>query len=145
MPIHDWTRVSAGTFHDFHNSWITHLKEALNAGLLPQSYYAMGEQQAGDVGPDILTLKGPEAVQAQAQFMRSNLPFPLPLPCSLHSMLLLKFARHRCPMTRQLFIWGDNAGWRFAMLLGIESSQLSRLFQNPIDTRDWRLNNSRTK
>ena len=33
MPLHDWARVSAGTYHDFHNSWITHLKEALNAGL----------------------------------------------------------------------------------------------------------------
>jgi hypothetical protein len=55
--MHDWTRVSAGTYHDFHNSWITHLKEALNAGLLPASYYALGEQRAGDIGPDVLTLK----------------------------------------------------------------------------------------
>jgi hypothetical protein len=30
MPMHDWTRVSAGTYHDFHNAWITHIKEALN-------------------------------------------------------------------------------------------------------------------
>ena len=22
MPTHDWTRVSAGTFHDFHCTWI---------------------------------------------------------------------------------------------------------------------------
>ncbi len=68
MPIHDWTRVTAGTFHSFHNSWITHLQAALNSGLLPQPYYAMGEQQAGDVGPDILTLKGPEAVHAPSAF-----------------------------------------------------------------------------
>jgi len=33
MPMHNWTRVSAGTFHDFHNAWITHIKESLNAGL----------------------------------------------------------------------------------------------------------------
>src|SRR5688572_44697 len=57
MPLHDWTQVSAGTFHDFHNAWITHLKEALNAGLLPPPYYALGEQRAGDVGPDVLTLR----------------------------------------------------------------------------------------
>ena len=44
MPIHDWTRVSAGTFHSFPNSWITFLQEALNTGLLPESYYALGEQ-----------------------------------------------------------------------------------------------------
>jgi hypothetical protein len=27
MPIHDWTRVIARVFHDFHNSWITHIKK----------------------------------------------------------------------------------------------------------------------
>jgi hypothetical protein len=56
MPMHDWTKVNAGTYHDFHNSWITHLKEALNAGILPKPYYALGEQRAGDTGPDILAL-----------------------------------------------------------------------------------------
>lgn len=56
MPVHDWTRVSAGTCHDFHNAWITHLKEALNAGLLPAPYYALSEQRSGDIRPDIGTL-----------------------------------------------------------------------------------------
>ena len=53
MPLHDWTRVSAGTYHAFHNAWITHLQEALNEGLLPNPYYALGEQRAGDTGPDL--------------------------------------------------------------------------------------------
>jgi hypothetical protein len=57
MPMHDWTRVTAGTFHDFHNSWITHLKEALNAGLLPKPFYALGEQRAGEAGTDVLALR----------------------------------------------------------------------------------------
>ncbi len=74
MPIHDWTRVTAGTFHDFHNAWITHLKEALNAGLLPQPYYALGEQQAGDIGPDILTLQIPDAVHAPTAFYAVDSP-----------------------------------------------------------------------
>ena len=56
MPMHDWTRVSAGIFHDFHNAWITELRNALNEGLLPSEYYALGEQRAGNVGPDVLTL-----------------------------------------------------------------------------------------
>lgn len=56
MPIHDWTRVSAGTFHDCHNAWITELRNALNDGILPPDYYAQGEQVAGDVMPDVLTL-----------------------------------------------------------------------------------------
>ena len=29
MPVHDWSRVDAGIFHDFHASWITHLMEAV--------------------------------------------------------------------------------------------------------------------
>ncbi|MEX0715196.1 MAG: DUF4058 family protein [Planctomycetaceae bacterium] len=61
MPVHDWTRVSAGTFHDFHLSWIAHLKEALNNGLLPPDYYALAEQQAGEIAPDVLALHAPSA------------------------------------------------------------------------------------
>jgi Protein of unknown function (DUF4058) len=57
MPVHDWTRVTAGTFHAFHNAWITHLQEALNSDVLPHGYYALGEQRSGDVGPDVLTLQ----------------------------------------------------------------------------------------
>ena len=57
MPMHDWTRVSAGVFHHFHNAWITHLSQSLNSGCLPAPYYAMGEQRSGGFGPDVLTLK----------------------------------------------------------------------------------------
>lgn len=56
MPVHAWTRVTAGTFHDFHNAWITELRNALNTGVLPTGYYALGEQRTGDVSPDVLTL-----------------------------------------------------------------------------------------
>jgi hypothetical protein len=57
MPVHDWTRVSAGTFHDFHVAWIGELRKALNRGILPEGFYALAEQIAGDIGPDVLTLK----------------------------------------------------------------------------------------
>ncbi|MBI4601592.1 MAG: DUF4058 family protein [Planctomycetes bacterium] len=57
MPIHDWTRVSVGEFHAFHNSWLAHLQEALNSGILPDGCYALAEQRARDVTPDVLTLK----------------------------------------------------------------------------------------
>src|SRR4051794_25534859 len=57
MPVHDWTRVNDGTFHDFHHTWIADIKRALNAGLLPDDYYAMAEQQAAGFGPDVLTLQ----------------------------------------------------------------------------------------
>lgn len=59
MPVHDWARVDAGTFHDFHNAWITHIKEALNEGLLPNGYYALAEQHAGLRVGDMLALHGP--------------------------------------------------------------------------------------
>ncbi len=59
MPIHDWTRVDAGTFHDFHHSWIAEIKRTLNRGLLPRGYYALAEQITGNLGPDVLTLSRP--------------------------------------------------------------------------------------
>jgi len=59
MPIHDWTRVDAGIFHDFHHTWITEIKRALNHKLLPPEYYALAEQIAGGLGPDVLTLQRP--------------------------------------------------------------------------------------
>jgi hypothetical protein len=58
MSVHDWTRVSDGTFHDFHYSWVLEIKRALKRGLLPKGYYVMAEQIGGDVGePDVLTLQ----------------------------------------------------------------------------------------
>ena len=38
MPVHDWTRVEAGIFHDFHTVWIGGLRTALNRALLPPGY-----------------------------------------------------------------------------------------------------------
>lgn len=58
MPVHDWTRVSDGTFHDFHYSWVLEIKRTLMRGLLPKGYYVMAEQFGGDIGaPDVLTLQ----------------------------------------------------------------------------------------
>ena len=56
MPVHDWTRVEAGIFHDFHVAWIPELRKALNQGLLPEGYYALAEQHAGRSIADVLTL-----------------------------------------------------------------------------------------
>jgi len=56
MPMHDWTKVNAGTYHDFHCSWLTELKNALNRGLLPNDHYAQVEQVAEAMIADILTL-----------------------------------------------------------------------------------------
>jgi hypothetical protein len=61
MPIHDWTRVSAGIFHHFHLEWIGDLSRRLNNGILPPNYYALAEQLAGGLGPDVLTLRAPDS------------------------------------------------------------------------------------
>src|SRR5258708_5961077 len=61
MPVHDWARVDDGIFHDFHLAWIGELRRVLNGGLLPPDYYALAEQIAGGLGPDVLTLRAPKA------------------------------------------------------------------------------------
>lgn len=70
MPIHDWTRVEAGIFHDFHQKWARAIKPALNSGLLPPDYYALLEQVAGRsrrdrLPPDLLTLRGPDGANGR--------------------------------------------------------------------------------
>lgn len=60
MPVHDWTRVYAGCFHDLHQAWIVEIRTVLNSGLLPPGYYAQAEQVTGLGKPDILTLQNSE-------------------------------------------------------------------------------------
>ena len=57
MPLHDWNRVTAGTFHAFRLAWIAEIQRTLNGGLLPKGYYALAEQVAGEIIPDVLTLQ----------------------------------------------------------------------------------------
>jgi len=57
VGVHDWSRVSAGTFHHFHQGWITALSGALNEDVLPEGYYAMAEQVAGRPHPDVMVLE----------------------------------------------------------------------------------------
>ena len=57
MPVHDWTRVRAGTFHFFHQRWIQDIAAALNGGGLPPGYFAMTEVDAKGPIPDVLALK----------------------------------------------------------------------------------------
>jgi hypothetical protein len=63
MPIHDWSRVSAGTFHDFHQGWTIEIRNRLNSGILPDGYFAMADQRISGPEPDVvaLNLRGPVA------------------------------------------------------------------------------------
>lgn len=57
MPMHDWTRVKAGTYHNFHYRWIAAIMDRLNAGLLPAGYFAMAEQIIGGPETDVVALQ----------------------------------------------------------------------------------------
>jgi hypothetical protein len=57
MPIHDWTRVDAGTLHDFHQGWTIEIRNTLNRGVLPPGYIAMADQRVTGPEPDVIALK----------------------------------------------------------------------------------------
>jgi hypothetical protein len=63
MPMHDWTRVDAGIYHDFHGVWLYRIRHVLNNGVLPAGYYALTEQVVYPFGPDMVALQ-PRAVGA---------------------------------------------------------------------------------
>ena len=67
MPLHDWTRVPSGLFHDFHQSWSIRIKDALNAGLLPEGTVALVEQRASGREPDVL------AIESSARTLRRDI------------------------------------------------------------------------
>ena len=62
MPVHDWTRVDAGLFHAFHQSWAVHIQDALNGGILPAGTLP-GQQRIRGPIPDVLTLRLPRDKQ----------------------------------------------------------------------------------
>jgi hypothetical protein len=58
MPIHDWTRVPAGAFHDFHQDWTIEIRRTLNRGLLPPGYSAVTDLRVNGWEPDVVTIQG---------------------------------------------------------------------------------------
>lgn len=66
MPIHDWSRVDANLFHDFHQAWTIGIRNSLNSGLLPKGYSALVEQHAGGVVPDCIALKRRDSYEPPA-------------------------------------------------------------------------------
>ncbi len=57
MPIHDWSQVDHGIFHDFHQAWTIEIRNALNGGVLPSGFFAMAEQVTAGPIPDVVTLQ----------------------------------------------------------------------------------------
>jgi hypothetical protein len=56
MPIHDWTRVSPGGFHDFHQDWTIEIRRTLNRALLPSGYAAYTDQRVMGYEPDVISV-----------------------------------------------------------------------------------------
>lgn len=62
MPIHDWTRVRANRFYNFHLSWAVAISDALNAGGLPAGYFTLLEQRTRMPRPDCISIELPPAI-----------------------------------------------------------------------------------
>jgi hypothetical protein len=58
MPMHDWTRVSSGIYHNFHQDWTIEICRTLNRGILPEGFYAMTDQRVSGPEPDVVALQG---------------------------------------------------------------------------------------
>src|SRR5262249_41631657 len=57
MPIHDWTRVSTGGFHDFHQDWTIEIRRTLNRGLLPPGYAAYTDLKVSGREPEVIAIQ----------------------------------------------------------------------------------------
>ena len=67
--VDDWTRVDAGTFHAFHQTFVPQLALTLSDGLLPDGFYVHPERSYGSITAaesegDLLTLDDGTAVVA---------------------------------------------------------------------------------
>lgn len=57
MPVHDWTQAPPGYFRHFHQHWSIAICTSLNAGRLPKGVFALVEQHAGVLAPNVLPLE----------------------------------------------------------------------------------------
>jgi hypothetical protein len=57
MPIHDWTRITPGGFHTFHQDWTIEINRTLNRGLLPPGYTAFTDLRVNGWEPDVVAIQ----------------------------------------------------------------------------------------
>jgi len=117
MPVHDWTRVDAGAFHDFHNVWIAMLRIALNSSLLPEGFYAMSEKHGGKYIADVLTLHLPGRTDMPAPAISGGVALAEAPPKVRHHTSLQPAARTR----RKTLTIRHVSGHRIVALLEIVS------------------------
>ena len=58
MPIHDWTHVTPGVFHTFHQDWTIEICRTLNRGSLPAGYAALTDLRVEGWEPDVVAIQG---------------------------------------------------------------------------------------
>jgi hypothetical protein len=56
VPVHDWTRASAGGFHKFPRDWTIEIYRALDRGVLPAGYAVYTDLQVSGWGPDVVAI-----------------------------------------------------------------------------------------
>jgi hypothetical protein len=74
--MHDWTRVKAGTYHNFHTLWLSAITNRLNAGLLPHDYFAMAEQIIGRPESEVVTLQRAQRSTPETDFGGATTAMP---------------------------------------------------------------------
>jgi hypothetical protein len=120
MPIHDWTRVTAGTWHDFHLAWISEIRNALNGGRLPPDYYAQAEQIAGPMGPDVLTLQSPELPTENGSDAPTGVGLAL-ATAPPRAWLVDEFEMHEYALKRRTLVIRHASGDRIVALIELVS------------------------
>lgn len=119
MNLHDWTRVEASTFHDFHTAWIGQLRNSLNR-LLPPPYYAQAEQHMGRFVPDVLALHSGDPVDfspRQPESENGNVAV-LPAPPQARIVQNIDLSKRALPRTLTI---RHTSGHRIIALLEIVS------------------------
>jgi hypothetical protein len=158
MPVHEWTRVEAAVFHDFHHSWIYEILRALSSGLLPEDHYALADQQAAGFGSDILAVRHVSGdrivavIEVISPGNKSNQrafnalidkAFEL-LECRIHLLILDLFPpSKRDPQGIHAVLWKDIADEPFTLpadkplaLMAYESALTTTAYIEPVAVGD---------
>src|SRR5262245_12321561 len=72
MPVHDWTRVDAGIFHDFHLAWTVELQRLLNTQWEEADFYALVELLPGMMTRDPFSGDPPATREERAVYARKQ-------------------------------------------------------------------------
>ena len=57
LPMHDWSRIPAGLFHDFQQTWSIQIKFGHQRRILPRGLTALVEQRSGPRESDALAIE----------------------------------------------------------------------------------------